>query len=310
MKFLILVIISALTIALIAAIFSVTGIATLFSGHFLQVAIMAGSLEVGKAVLASLLYRYWKKLAIIHKIYLTTALIVLIIVTSLGIFGYLSESYQKTKGDYTIIENEVNNLNSKKIFFEDRKERLIKDKEIEIKTKISNQTRADSLSSRNQSITRTRSDIKENELNIKKLENQISSNEDSIGVYNSKIIELKSKNIKGELGPLQYVANAFGVEMDLVVKWLILILIFVFDPLAVSLIIAANMIFMNKFESSKSIVTNIDIKKEEIKDSKEIVKETETEKIEADIKVEKKEDIEISKKVKNKHRWKSANWKD
>jgi len=244
--FLYLVIVSALVIAATAALFSVTGIATAFSGHFLQVAIMAGAIEAGKIVVASLLYRNWKTMAWLHKSYLTFALIVLMGITSAGIFGYLSEAYQETKGDYTVIEKQASILQSKKVFFEDRKDRLQNDKQLELKTKISNQMRADSLTSRGQSITRTREDIKESETKIVQLETQISAMEDSIGVYDLRIIDLQSANIKGELGPLTYIAEAFDMPMDDVIKWFILILVFVFDPLAVALIVAANMLYLKK----------------------------------------------------------------
>lgn len=249
--FLYLTIISSLVIAITAALFSVTGIATLFSGHFIQVAIMAGSLEAGKVVLASLLYRYWKTMAVFQKTYMTIALLVLMLITSAGIFGYLSESYQKTKGNYSLVEKEINILQSKKAFFEQRKQRLLQDKEIELKTKISNQTRADSLTSRRQSITTTRKDIKDSENRIIELEKNISSIEDSIGYYDLKVVELEGKNIKGELGPLKYIADAFGTDMDTTVKWFIILLIFVFDPLAISLIVAANMIYMRSHNKNK-----------------------------------------------------------
>ena len=244
--FLFFTIIAAIVIAGTAALFSVTGISSLFSGHQLQVAIMAGALEAGKIVIASILYRYWTVMSKLMKSYMAIALLVLMIITSVGIFGYLSEAYQTTKGDYTIVEKGTATLNSKKNFFEERKNRLEDDKILELKTKASNQTRADSLTSRGQSITRTRQDIKESEIKIVQLEDQIAAMEDSIGVYDLRIVELESMNIKGELGPLTYIASALDMEMDDVVKWLILILIVVFDPLAVMLIVAANMIYINK----------------------------------------------------------------
>lgn len=324
-KFLYLVIISALAIASIAALFSVTGIATLFSGHFSQVAIMMGALEIGKIVLASLLYRYWKIMAIIHKSYMIVALLVLMIITSAGIFGYLSESYQKTRGDYTLIEKEVNILNSKRSFFEQRKERLLLDKDIELKTKKSNQTRADSLTSRNQSITRTREDIKESENRIVDLEKQISANEDSIGYYDLKIVNLESQNIKGELGPLAYIASSFDMEMDDVVKWLILLLIFVFDPLAISLIVAANMIYMKAHvekthTENKEFTEHFSDKIKKIFKKKSTNKVTETpiekvnilEPINEDIGKIVKEGSEIIQEVKEKpyRKWHSSNWRE
>lgn len=312
--FLYLVIISALIIATTAALFSITGIATLFSGHFLQVAIMAGSLEAGKVVLASLLYRHWKNMAIVQKTYMTIALLVLMIITSAGIFGYLSESYQKTKSGYTLIEKEINILNSKKIFFEQRKDRLSQDKELEIRTKISNQTRMDSLTSRRQSVSTTRQDIKDSEEKIINLEKSIFSMEDSIGYYELKIVDLESKNIKGELGPLKYIADAFNMEMDSVVKWFILLLIFVFDPLAISLIVAANMIYM-KNASKKNENENIEFTDHFSDKLKKIFKKNEKEEVVEDeikknIDEEKVETVEDKTNVNPKITWKTSNWHD
>lgn len=327
--FLYLVIVSALVIAVTAALFSVTGIATAFSGHFLQVAIMAGAIEAGKIVVASLLYRYWKSMALIHKAYLTLALIVLMIITSAGIFGYLSEAYQKTKGDYTVIEKQANILKSKKQFFEDRKNRLTQDKEIELKTKTSNQVRADSLTSRGQSITRTREDIKTSENRISSLEQQISAMEDSIGSYDLQIVELESANIKGELGPLTYIASAFNMDMDTVVKYFILVLVFVFDPLAVALIVAANMIylkratqkdehespeftehFVDKIKKLKLFQKKIepeepDLSEEDRQQMRKYEKEVGIETLPAN-----KDALEEKPKNVIKRKWKSANWRE
>ena len=325
--FLITIIISALLIAATAALFSITGIASLFSGHFLSVALMAGALETGKLVVASFLYRYWDEINKIFKFYLMLAVLVLMIITSAGIFGYLSESYQKTKGDYTIIEKEASILESKKQVFIDRKQRLQTDKELEFNTKMSNQTRADSLTARGQSITRTRSDIKESEAKIKEIETQISAAEDSIGVYDLRIIELQSKNIKGELGPLKYIADAFGTDMDTTVKFFILILIFVFDPLAISLVIAANIVYSKRVghKTEFTDVLSTFSKKKENKNKSSNITEEEKKKlkdeyehfVKADIEIVEEEPKEEPKvetppeepKKKTKPKWHSANWR-
>ena len=115
-KFKYLLLVSAFMVSSIAAIFSVTGIATLFSGYFSIVAGMMGVLEFAKIVIASLLSRYWNRLTPkVLRYYFLFATFVLIVITSAGIFGYLSDAYQKTKGDYTVVENQVSLLNQKKI---------------------------------------------------------------------------------------------------------------------------------------------------------------------------------------------------
>ena len=244
---------SALFIAVMAATFSVTGIATLFSGYFLTVALMMGALEFSKIVVASFLARYWKDVSKALQAYFVTALIILILVTSAGIFGYLSDAYQKTKGDYTIVEKQTSTLDAKKNSFIERKQRLISDRESELRAKSSNQTRADSLTSRGQNITRTREDIRLSDVRISTLETQITAIEDSVSSYDLQIIELESQNIQGELGPLKYIAGIFDTDMDTVVKYFIFLLIFVFDPLAVLLFVALNTLIRKETEEFETI---------------------------------------------------------
>ena len=297
--FLFLISLSTLLVASAAAIFSITGIGMLFSGHFVQVSIMAGSLEFAKLMLASFLYRNWFNISKPMRFYQTIALIVLVTITSAGIFGYLSDAYQKTKTNYTTSENIINNYNTKILFFKDRKERLSKDKNIEIKSKLSNQTRADSLTSRGIGISRTRKDILYSENKITNYDIQISSIEDSINNINTQISILKSKSLSSDLGPLIYLSKVLNISMDDVVKYFILLLIFVFDPLAVSLVIATNItIKHNTIIKNKS--------KYVIGDSKSPDNEKINNSKENEIKVIKKK----SKKKYKPRTWHSANHHD
>jgi len=231
-----------------AATFSVTGIATLFSGYFITVAFMMGVLEFGKIIVASLLARYWKHLSKFVRFYFTAAVIVLIIITSGGIFGYLSDAYSSTKGDYTIVEKQTKILESKKQFFIDRKDRLIGDRESEKRNLDSYQTRADSIVARGGGIYSINQYIEISNEKLNNIENDISAMEDSIGVYDLRIVELETQNLKGELGPLKYIADAFNTDMDIIVKYLIFILIFVFDPLAILLFVSSNTLIRKEIE--------------------------------------------------------------
>ena len=112
---------SALSIAGSAAFFSVYGLSKLFAGAQLAVIIMAGSLEFGKLVAASFLYRYWKDINLLHKIYMTVATVILVLITSAGIFGFLSNAYQ---GATVSFEKETTAL----LYKEDRLEQLQDDK--------------------------------------------------------------------------------------------------------------------------------------------------------------------------------------
>lgn len=247
-RFRFVILFSAFIISLMAATFSVTGIATLFSGYFLYVAFMMGVLEFGKIIVASMLARYWKKLSKLLRFYFTTAVLVLILITSAGIFGYLSDAYQTTKGDYTLVEKETKILESKKQFFLERKDRLVNDRDAEKRTLRAYQTRADSIIARGGGIGAIDRYIVESNQKLDNIENQISSMEDSVGTYDLAIINLESKNLKGELGPLKYIADVFDTNMDTIVKYLIFILIFVFDPLAILLFVSSNTLIRKEIE--------------------------------------------------------------
>ena len=220
---------SALSIAGSAAFFSVFGLSKLFAGAQFAVIIMAGSLEFGKIVGASFLYRYWDKIHTWLKIYMTVGVVTLVGITSAGIFGYLSNAYQ---GATIQFEKQSTAL----IYKEDRLEQLEDDK-IYLKEELE------------QSIA----PLPENYITAKR-----KLRED----YNPKVLELNDEILKikqevGDLkvalietgvdvGPAIYLARAFETDIDTVVKFFIFILIFVFDPMAISLVIAYNRVIEDR----------------------------------------------------------------
>ena len=215
---------SALLVAGSAAFFSVFGLSKLFAGATLSVIIMAGSLEFAKLVSASFLYRYWKSVNVLMRSYLTIAIVTLILITSAGIFGFLSNAYQGATIDF---EKQTATL----FYKEDRLVQLEEDK-VYLKEELE------------QAI----SELPENYRTAKR-----QLRED----YNPKVLELNDMilGIKQEVGDLKvglietgvdvgpaiYLARIFGTDIDSVVKFFIFMLIFVFDPLAVVLVIAFNM---------------------------------------------------------------------
>ncbi len=214
---------AALFIAGSAAFFSVFGLSKLFAGATLSVIIMAGSLEFGKIIGASFLYRYWDKINNWLKIYMTVGVITLVGITSAGIFGFLSNAYQ---GATIQFEKQSTTL----LYKEDRLEQLEEDK-IYLKEEL--------------------------ELSIASLpDNYITAKRKLREEYNPKVLELNDMilNVKQDIsdlkvqlvetgvdvGPAIYLAKVFNTDIDTVVKFFIFILIFVFDPLAVMLVIAFN----------------------------------------------------------------------
>lgn len=249
---------SALSVSVSAAFYSVSGLSKLFAGASFEVMIMAGSLEVSKLVIASLLYQYRKTLPKFLKYYLTTACVVLILITSMGIYGFLSSAYQetanksgRTESEISLIEVKRNNIQSQLTNYINEKNNIntsiislraglannviqYKDKETgSIITTTSRATRKSLEKQLLQSTTRQdKINLRVDELNQK------------IFDYETQILDVKLKDdVASELGPLKYIAGLTGVAMDKIINYLILIIVFVFDPLAIALVIAANYAF-------------------------------------------------------------------
>lgn len=218
---------SALLIAGSAAFFSVFGLSKLFAGAALSVIIMAGSLEFGKIVGAAFLYRYWNKINTLLKIYMTVGVVTLVGITSAGIFGYLSNAYQ---GATIQFEKQSTTL----IYKEDRLEQLEEDK-IYLKEELEQ-----SIASLPDNYITAKRNLRE-EYNPKVLElnDEILKIKQEVGDLKVGLIETGV-----DVGPAIYLARAFETDIDTVVKFFIFILIFVFDPLAVMLVIAYNQALM------------------------------------------------------------------
>jgi hypothetical protein len=241
---------SALSVSASAAVYSVTGLSMLFAGASIAVMIMAASLEVAKLVIASLLYQYWDKLNKVLRIYLTIAAAVLILITSAGIYGYLSSAYQKTADQTSIVDSKVASLETKKKLYENTREGILQEKQSlsELKGTLSKGSTTQFTDRKGNLV------VKSNNASIKQIESASKSDEklsskldvvnDSIFSIESKILEVKTNaTATSELGPLKYLSALTGVAMDRIINWYILVIIFVFDPLAIALVIAANFAF-------------------------------------------------------------------
>jgi len=259
---------SALSVSASAAFYSVSGLSKLFAGAQFEVIIMAGSLEVAKLVTASLLYQYWDTINKILRTYLTVATIVLVLITSMGIYGFLSAAYQDTYRQLTIKENQTSFLTQKKDFYE--KDVIRYDKELErISSNISilSNAKAQSIQVRDTTVSGgVRSTISTAELRLsqKRIEVEEENRKnvqfkreivaDSLQKYQLKILDLENNlDIAGELGPLQYLSGLTGVSMDKIINILLLVIIFVFDPLAISLVVASNFAFVKAFPPKKKV---------------------------------------------------------
>ena len=244
---------SALAVSASAAFYSVSGIMKLFASASLAVGIMAGSLEVAKLVIASLLYQYWTELNKVLRTYLTIAAFVLILITSAGIYGFLSSAYQETANKAGIVDQQILALETKKKLYEGTRDGIYKEKQSlsglkESLSKGSTTQFTDRkgnlvVRSNNASIKQIESASKSDE----KLSSKLDAVNDSIFSLETKILEVKTNStVSSELGPLKYLSGLTGQPMDKIINWFLLIIIFVFDPLAIALVIAANFAFSRK----------------------------------------------------------------
>ena len=249
---------SALSVSASAAFYSVTGLSKLFAGASTEVLIMAGSLEVSKLVIASLLYQYWDTINKVLRTYLAVACVVLILITSAGIYGFLSAAYQETAAlagsvdaQIALIETKRDNVKEQLVVYNEEKTSInsavaslrdglsnnviqYKDRETgEIITTTSSSTRKALEKQLDQAINR------QTEINSK-----VDGLNEQLFEYETQIVEVQtSSEIGSELGPLKYLSGLTGLGMDKIINYLLLVIIFVFDPLAISLVVAANFAF-------------------------------------------------------------------
>ena len=293
---------SALFLASCGAFFSVKGIGLLFSGSFWPAVIMASSLEFGKIMATSFLYRYWKKINNIIKSYLISAVVVLMAITSLGIFGFLSQAFYSTKSNIDAIESQVSLLQAKKtslkdqivsnndraktlvdtrksqennltkaldqsttttvtksggLFSSDTQEKVVDKKSVELKSKT--------LDTMQSSISTLESNIQKININNDELNKEINN-------IDNQIITLNKQIVSSDIGTYKFIAEAFNVKIETIVKYFILIIVAVFDPLAVSLLLAYNIAANRKFHEKEVEVVKEIIKEKIIEKPIEIVK--------------------------------------
>lgn len=223
-------IISATSVATLGAYFSVVGLGALFSGAALAVFIMAGSLEFAKFTLAAYLHQTWNVLNKVYKSYLTFAVVVLSLITSLGIFGFLSQAYQSAS---SVLEAENIKLETIR-----GQQRLITSEIARLNRSIDEIPAA--------RISRRLNARAEIEPVIKELNKKFENGEKVIAAANLTILEVKKK-----VGPLMYISRSFNMDIDSVVKYLILILVGVFDPLAICLVIASTHAIESRRKANK-----------------------------------------------------------
>lgn len=253
--------ICALGLSTTAAYYSVLGLSIVFNAVALPVIIMGSFLESSKLVIATYLHNQWKNTYTFLKLYLTGALIVLSLITSIGIYGLLSKGFTENIANLNINQSIIENIEVKKDRFlitkqEKQTEKLTLTKDIsELRKQLSSGTRIEYKDKETGEIISTTSSAARKtfetqlELSIQSrdtISKQIDVLNDSITKLELEILNLEStEELNGELGVIKYMSEITGKPLKTVANWLILILIFVFDPLAIALVIATNQAFKN-----------------------------------------------------------------
>ncbi len=248
---------TALVIAGCAALFSVTGIGTLFAGAAVSAMVMASALELGKLVGISFLYRYWNEVPRALKSYLSIASIVLIIITSAGIYGYLSSAYAKVAADPLKMNAEVQILNSQAQTIEEEIKRKTQRLDQIIALRGQQENRIDQLISKSTTGSNTTIRLAQNQLT--ELNRTATTLQQEINKASAQRDSLKAKSLttdvaistNSDIGTFVYISRAIGVELDTVVKWFILVIVLVFDPLSICLVLAYNFLIKREEPSEE-----------------------------------------------------------
>ena len=236
---------SALFVSSSAILYSVYGLSKLFAGASTAVIVMASSLEIAKLVVASLLYVYWNEINRLLRLYLTIATITLMLITSGGIYGFLSGAYQSTATRSELMDKHTLMLQTKQNRFNEQ----LKSESDMVKyytEALSNPTMIQYIDRETGQLVTTTSSRQRKLMTsqLKDAKDNMYRLNDSVSAYDMKILNKQVSNEDArELGPLKYVAKSLGVEMDKVVNYFLLLIVFVFDPLAIALVIAANFAF-------------------------------------------------------------------
>jgi hypothetical protein len=299
----------AIGLAVFSGYYSVYGISKLFSGGSWSIVGMAGMLEFSKLVVITFLHDHYKTLKTTFKVYLMSAAVILMILTSVGVYGYLTNSYQETAKEIYETQNKIALIDKKKEIFLEQKSQidtLVKQKGQRISSY--DQLRLTQENSLNNQLTQKKG-TKGLQKNIQSVDNSTQTlnkeiselNQKSIGLSDSvakleqEKLVLENSTFTSEIGPLLYLSRLTGAPMDIIVNWFILILVSVFDPLAVSLVIAAN--HLSHKETEKDLPPEDDDSSSPPKEKKVVEDVADVSDPIKEIKIQ---DVVVKKKQKNK----------
>ena len=245
---------AALFVAGCAAYFSVLGLSKLFAGASTAVILMASSLEFAKLITAGFLYNYWDNINKILRTYLLIGTLVLVTITSAGIYGFLTSAYQTTADELAVMDKQIELVDLKKARYQEQLNDYSTERE-QLNNSIGDLSKGlannviQYTDTTGRLITTTSSatrkvltaQLNDNKIQRDKIADKMDVLNDSITAMDIRALDIKSNNnVAAEVGPLKYMADITGQPMNKIVNWFALFIIFVFDPLAVTLIVAFN----------------------------------------------------------------------
>ena len=252
---------TALAISAVAAYYSIIGLIAIFSAAVIPIAVMGVVLETGKLVTASWLYHYWKKVPKLLKTYLISAVVILMFITSMGIFGFLSKAHIEQTTITSDKSLEISSVQSeierhKKDIFRAEQSLQLLDNALIKYTDLG-------------AVTKGLNARKEQQGERDELNESIQSATDKIATLTKTKYGLQKQQlqIQSEVGPIRYIAELIYGEssqsvLEDAVRWVIIIIVFVFDPLAVLLLISANITLKEESKSRRRKVTRTKRRKE------------------------------------------------
>ena len=237
----------ALTISLTAAFYSIAGLTAIFAAAFWPIVIMGSVLELGKVITTVWLHKYWDRVAVQFKLYLVPAIVILMLITSMGIFGFLSKAHLDQAVPAGDISSQVQIFDDKIKTERDNIEaarRALKQMDAQVDEKLS-RTTDDRGAERAVQIRRTQGKERTT------LQNEISSAQKKISTLQEQRAPIASqaRKVEAEVGPIKYIAaliygdNPDANLLEKAVRWVIILIVLVFDPLALVLILAADQTF-------------------------------------------------------------------
>ena len=261
--FILMLSLAALSLAGTAAYFSVFGLTKLFYAAGLGITILAASLEFAKLVTVSYVYRFWKVIKKGLRGFYIFAVVFIMLLTSIGIYGFLTSAYQKSANKLEMRDSQIKIVESKKNLFVSQLDRInksIESSNSRINTlsglRTQQEKRLDNLYDQKfvgvakraeTQITSSDDQIKSMNLDITDKIKQTGAINDSISYYEQKIIQLKSSDVSNEIGPYKFVADLTGMSIDRIVNIVAILIVLVFDPLAIALLIGVNQLTMLEF---------------------------------------------------------------